>query len=71
MPTGRGEYLGVSFPVEIYKPIQHLIDHRKLGYSSVAEFVKDAARKHLIYTLENLDKIELETNHTSIEKKAN
>ena len=42
-------YKGITLPQEMVEEIKKLIEeHPELGYSSVAEFVKDAIRSKLI-----------------------
>jgi metal-responsive CopG/Arc/MetJ family transcriptional regulator len=41
-------YAGVSIPVELMDEIEKIVKSRKLGYTSVSEFVKEAVRMHLL-----------------------
>ena len=45
----KGEYKGVSLPKEMIEEINRIIrEHPELGYSSIADFVKDAVREKML-----------------------
>lgn len=45
----KGEYKGVSLPKEMIDEISRIIrEHPELGYSSIADFVKDAVREKML-----------------------
>ena len=45
----KGKYKGVSLPEEMIKEVMRIIEeHPELGYSSVADFIKDAVREKIL-----------------------
>ena len=45
----KGEYRGVSLPKEMIDEINRIIrQYPELGYSSVADFIKDAVREKML-----------------------
>ncbi len=48
MASKREGYTNISLPNELANEIRKVVETRKLGYSSVSEFVKEAVRLHLM-----------------------
>lgn len=64
MPSKKEGYRSISFPSKMVSDIEELIKkHPNWGYGSVAEFMKEAVRKHKhhMLTLESWDALELES----------
>lgn len=53
------QYVGVSLPKELVSEIESVIKNKKLGYTTVAEFVKDAVRRRL----EEIEKMQKTRNY--------
>ena len=41
------KYKGINLPTELITEIEEIINNKKYGYSSKAEFVKEAIRIHM------------------------
>jgi len=46
----KAQYATVHLPIELLKIVDCIIEDGKYGYSSRAEFVKDATRRYLEWT---------------------
>ena len=42
-----GRYRYVSIPTELIEQVEKIVDFKKFGYRSIAEFVVDATRRRL------------------------
>ena len=48
MASKKEGYTNISLPNELADEIRKVVESRKLGYTSVSEFVKEAVRIHLL-----------------------
>lgn len=48
MASKKEGYTNISLPNELADEIRRVVESRKLGYTSVSEFVKEAVRIHLL-----------------------
>jgi len=48
MASKKEGYVNVSLPVDLADEVRKLVEKKRLGYTSLSEFVKEAVRAHLI-----------------------
>lgn len=52
-------YRTVKLPVKMFEAVEQLVkDHPEYGYSSIADFVKDAVRHHYLWCVHRIKVVE-------------